>query len=409
VANDQLRQKVAYALGNLLVISMNKNNYAEQTAPYLQILSRNAFGNYRTLLGEVAISSQMGKYLDLANSNKPTSTAGANENFPRELLQLFTIGLYRLNLDGSTQLDGSGQPVPAYDQVTVQQVALAMTGWTYAGSGNNNWENFSGPMVPRDVNHDMRAKSFLGCNLPANQTTQQDMNAALDCIFQHPNLGPFIGTRLIRALVKSNPSPAYIQRVATVFNNNGSGVRGDLKAVVRAILVDAEARDDTTSASAGRLKEPIYHVISFVRALGGSISATNQQAWSFSRTAQTPLTPASVFSFYSPLFRVPQQPLYGPEFQIYTPTEAVLRGNFLWQIISNPGADFPLDLSRFVALGGNATALIDAVDQTLLYGRMSSSMRQTLGTAIAAQQDNQSRAWTALYLTALSGQHAVQH
>ncbi|WP_395702849.1 DUF1800 family protein [Aquabacterium sp.] len=406
VANDQLRQKVAYALSQIIVISMNKNNYAEQTAPYLQILSRNAFGNYRTLLGEIAISSQMGKYLDLANSMKPANGGGANENFPRELMQLFSIGLYKLNLDGSNQLDANGQPIPVYDQTTVQQVALAMTGWTYI---NNDWENFTGPMVPRDANHDMRAKSFLGCNLPANQSTQQDMNAALDCIYAHPNVAPFISLRLIRSMVKSNPSPAYVQRVATVFNNNGSGVRGDLKAVVRAILTDAEARNDATTPTGGRLKDPIYHIVSMLRALGGSITATNQQAWSFSRVAQTPLTPPSVFSFYSPLFRVPQQPLYGPEFQIYTPTEAVLRGNFIWQILSNPGGDFPLDISRFTALGGNIPGLIDAVDQTLLYGRMAPSMRQTLATAIAAQPDNQNRAWTALYLTLLSGQHAVQY
>ncbi len=406
VANDQLRQKVVYALSEIIVISMNKNNYAEQTAPYLQILSRNAFGNYRTLLGEIAISSQMGKYLDLANSLKPSNGGGANENFPRELMQLFSIGLYKLNLDGSNQLDANGQPIPVYDQTTVQQVALAMTGWTYI---NNDWENFTGPMVPRDANHDMRAKSFLGCNLPANQTTQQDMNAALDCIYAHPNVAPFISLRLIRSMVKSNPSPAYVQRVATVFNNNGAGVRGDLKAVVRAILTDAEARNDATSPTGGRLKDPIYHIISMLRALGGSITATNQQAWSFSRVAQTPLTPPSVFSFYSPMFRVPQQPLYGPEFQIYTPTEAVLRGNFIWQILSNPGGDFPLNLSRFTALGGNIPGLIDAVDQTLLYGRMSQGMRQTLATAIAAQPDNQNRAWTALYLTLLSGQHAVQY
>jgi hypothetical protein len=306
-------------------------------------------------------------------------------------------------------LDAQGQPIPAYDQSTVQQVALAMTGWTYAGTGTNNWENFSGPMVPRDVNHDMRAKAFLGCSLPANQTTQQDMNAALDCIFAHPNVGPFISLRLIRSLVKSNPSPAYVQRISTVFNNNGSGVRGDLKAVVSAILKDPEARNDTADANSGRLKDPIYHVISTVRALGGSISATNQSAWSFSRTGQTPMSPPSVFGFYSPLFRAPHTALYGPEFQIYTPTEAVLRGNFLWQILSNPGADFPLDLSRFVNLGGNTTALIDAVDQTLLYGRMPPALRQSIATAVAAQQDNQSRARTALYLTVLSGQHAVQH
>lgn len=408
-APDQLRQRVAYALSQVIVVSINKNNYPDQIVPYLQILSRHAFGNYRALLGEISTSPQMGKYLDIANSNKPSTGGGANENYARELLQLFTIGLLRLNPDGSPVTDGAGQPVATYSQAEVQQLALAFTGWTYAGSGNNNWENFSGPMVPRDVNHDMRSKAFLGCSLPANQTTQQDMTAALDCVFAHPNVGPFIATRLIRSLVKSNPTPAYVQRVAAVFNNNGSGVRGDLKATVRAILTDAEARNDTASTGSGRLKDPIHHVLSIARALGGSISPTNQAAWSFSRAGQTPLAPPSVFGFYSPMFRVPQSSLYGPEFQIYTPTEATLRGNFIWQILSNPGSDFPIDITRFVNLGGNIPALIDACDQTFLYGRMPATMRQSLATAIAAQQDNRNRALTALYLTLLSGQHAVQH
>ena len=409
-APDQLRQRVAYALSQVIVISINKNNYPEQIVPYLQALSRHAFGNYRALLGEISTSPQMGKYLDIANSNKPTTGGGANENYARELLQLFSIGLVRLNPDGTPTLNASGQTIPTYTQAEVQQLALAFTGWTYAGSGNNNWENFSGPMVPRDVNHDMRAKAFLGCNLPANQTTQQDMTAALDCVFAHPNVGPFISLRLIRSLVKSNPSPAYVQRVAAVFNNNGSGVRGDLKATVRAILLDPEARNDTADASSGRLKDPFFHVLSIARALGGSISATNQAAWSFSRTGQTPLAPPSVFGFYSPLFRAPQSSLYGPEFQIYTPTEATLRGNFIWELLTNPGVDFPgVSITRFVNLGGDIPALINACDQTFLYGRMSPAMRQSLATAIAAQQDNNNRALTALYLTLLSGQHAVQH
>jgi uncharacterized protein (DUF1800 family) len=409
-APDQLRQRVAYALSQVIVISINKNNYPEQIVPYLQVLSRNAFGNYRALLGEISTSPQMGKYLDIANSNKPTTGGGANENYSRELLQLFTIGLLRLNPDGTPTLNASGQTIPTYTQAEVQQLALAFTGWTYAGSGNNNWENFSGPMVPRDVNHDTRAKAFLGCDLPANQTTQQDMTAALDCVFAHPNVGPFISLRLIRSLVKSNPSPAYVQRVAGVFNNNGSGVRGDLRATVRAILLDSEARNDTATATSGRLKDPFFHMLSIARALGGSISATNQAAWSFSRTGQTPLAPPSVFGFYSPLFRAPQSSLAGPEFQIYTPTEATLRGNFVWELLTNPGVDFPgVDITRFVNLGGNVPALIDACDQTFLYGRMSAPMRQSLATAIAAQQDNRNRALTALYLTLLSGQHAVQH
>jgi uncharacterized protein (DUF1800 family) len=405
-APDQLRQRVAYALSQIIPISMNKNNYPDQIIPYLQILSRNAFGNYRTLLGEVSISSPMGKYLDLARSIKPGPGGGANENFAREVTQLFSIGLYMLNPDGSQQLDAQGRPIRAYDETTVQQIALAVTGWTYL---NNAWEDFTVPLQPREVNHDTRQKTFLGCTLPANQTTTQDMNGTMDCLFNHPNVGPFITTRLIRSLVTSNPSPAYIQRVAAVFNNNGASVRGDLRAVVKAILTDPEARNDAALPTSGRLKDPIFHIVSFVRTLNGSISQNNGLAWMFSRVGQTPLMPPSVFSFFSPMYHIPQSPLFGPEFQIYTPTESVLRGNFLWSIITQPGGDFSNNLTPFVSVAANTPQLIDAVDQALLYGRMPQQMRQSLAVAIAAQSDNTNRMQTALYLTALSGFFAVQY
>ena len=408
-APDQLRQRTAGALAGIIVISANKNIYPDEIVPYLQILSRNAFGNYRTLLDEISKSPQMGKYLDLANSNKPMGVSAANENYARELMQLFTIGLNLLNPDGSTQLDALGNPIRAYDQFTVQQVALALTGWTFIGPNANNWEDFSGPLVPHDVNHDMRAKQLVGITLPAGQTTVQDMAGVLDWLFNHPNIAPFISTRLIRFMVKSNPSPAYIGRVSAAFVDNGAGVRGDMKAVIRAILTDPEARNDVTPVDGGRLKDPIFATAAFVRALGGSIAPNNQQAWTFSLMSQTPLTPGSVFGFYSPLYHVPRSPLFGPEFQIYGPTEAVLRGNLFWQILSNPGADFPVDITPFINLAGNTIALIDAVDQKLLYGRMPTPMRQSLANAINAQGDNASKARTALHLATLSGFYAVQY
>jgi len=420
-ASDQLRQRVVYALSQIIVISANKNIYPDELVPYLQILSKNAFGNYRALLDEISHSSQMGKYLDLANSNKPMGVSAANENFARELMQLFTIGLYQLNQDGARQLqhplkpDGTPDlaapqiPIRAYDQFTVQQVALALTGWTFPGPNANNWDNFSGPLVAHQVNHDTRAKTLVGVTLPADQTAEQDMQGVLDWLFNHQNIAPFIATRLIRALVKSNPSADYIARTSAVFADNGAGVRGDLKAVVRAILLDVEARNDVADANAGRLKDPLYNVAAFVRALGGTISPTNQQTWTFTRMSQTPLAPNSVFGFYSPLYRIPRSTLNGPEFQIYGPTESVLRGNVFWHVIANPGADFPVDTSSYVNLAGNTIALIDAVDQTLLYGRMPTPMRTSLANAINAQGDALQKARTALYLTALSGFYAVQY
>lgn len=408
-APDQLRQRVAYALAQVLVVSANKNIYPDELVPHLRVLSRHAFGNYRALLEEVARSPQMGKYLDLANSNRPLGASAANENFARELLQLFTIGLVRLNADGSPQLDLAGRTVPTYDQRTVQQVALALTGWTYAGTGNNNWENFSGPLVSREVNHAPRAKSFLGCSLAAGQGAEADLRATLDCLFQHPNTPPFVALRLIRQLVKSNPSPAYVQRISGVFINNGSGVRGDLRAVVKAILLDAEARNDSAGVNDGRLRDPIQHVAATLRALNGGFQPGSQLGWEIGRTGQTPLTPPSVFGHYSQLFRLPQTTLAAPEFQIYTPTEATLRGNFLWSLLTQPGANLRIDLKPFTAVADDTTALINAVDQQLLWSRMSPAMRQSLASAINAQPDATQRLHTALYLTLLSGQHAIQH
>lgn len=407
-APDQLRQRVAFALSQIIVISMNKNIYPEQMVPYMRTLSAHAFGNYRSLLGEVAVSSQMGKYLDLANSVKPGVAGGANENFARELMQLFSIGLVKLNEDGTEKQDANGLPIPTYTQTTIQQVSLALTGWTYPGPNNNNWENFSGPMVSRDVNHDMTAKSFLGCNLPAGQTAVADMNATLDCVFNHPNTPTFISLRLIRQLVTSNPSPAYVQRVVKVFKNNGSGVRGDLKAVVRAILTDAEARNDSPTGDFGRLKDPFQNIVGFIRAMGGSMSPTSGVGYLFRQMGESPLFPNTVFSYYAALFKIPGSTLAGPEFQIYSPTESVLRNNFFWNLLTNPGGDFTLDISPYVAVAGNVQALIDKVDQTLLYGRMPMAMRQSLANAIVAQPDNNSRAQAALLLTLVSGHYATQ-
>jgi uncharacterized protein (DUF1800 family) len=379
-----------------MVTSLSKLNYANEIQPAMRVINRNAFGNYRTLLKEMTLSPSMGKYLDLANSTKPTATSGANENFAREVMQLFSIGLWKLNPDGSQQLDGSNQPIPTYDQNTVKQVALALTGWTYptapgGQAGLLNWENFTADLEPRPAYHDTTAKSFLGCSLAAGQTIQQDLDGTIDCLFQHPNTAPFISLRLIRSLVKSNPSPAFVARISAVFVNNGQGVRGDLKAVVRAILTDSEARQDTPDATSGRLKEPILFVSSFVRAANGSV-----------------LAPPSVFNWFSPLYRVPKSTLFGPEFQIYTPTEASLRANFVYQILTSNGGDIVVDLTNFQAVAGDTTALLNEVDNVFFYGRMPAGVRTAITSAVTAAYDNGQRVQAAVYLAVLSGQYAVQ-
>lgn len=414
-ASDQLRQRVAYALSQILVTSGSKLVNANEIVPWLQVLDQHAFGNYRDLLRDLTRSPSMGKYLDLANSNKPGGGAGANENYPRELMQLFTIGLWELNQDGSQKLDVGGAPIPTYNQATVAQVALALTGWTYATAPgntpqNNNWEYFGAPMESRQGNHDVSAKSFLGRTLPANQTVEQDLEGVLDCLMQHPSIAPFIATRLIRSLVTSNPSGPYVSRVAAKFVDNGAGVRGDLKAVLKAILLDPEARQDVASPTHGRLKDPILHMTGLVRALNGQFNAGQQLTYLFDNLGQSVLNPPSVFNWFSPLYRVPKSALFGPEFQIHSPTEATLRGNFVYYIVSGQGGgDITIDLSPFQPYGNDMPGLVEAVNQRLLHGRMTPAMKQVLITAATPGYDAKTRIETVLYLTAISGQYCVQH
>ena len=409
-APDQLRQRVLYSLGQIVVTSANKLIYADAMLPWLNALRKHAFGNYRDLLRELTQTSSMGKYLDLANSMKSGLEGGANENFPRELMQLFAIGVWELNSDGSLLLDADGAPMSAYSQADVMQVALAMTGWTYATEPGAtpraaNFDYHGAPMETRPQHHATGAKTILGRVIPANQTVQEDLESVLDILMEHPNTAPFISTRLIRSLVMSNPSPGYIQRVSSVFAATG----GDLRAVVTAILTDPEARNDVATANSGRLKEPILQVCGFLRALDGQFTSTQQLTYLFGYMAQTPLDPPSVFSWFSPLYRVPKRPLFGPEFQIYSPTEATLRGNLLFHLIGHSGGDFTLDLAPFQPFGNDMAGLVEAVNQRLLYGRMPAGMKPILINAASPGYDARTRIETVLYLTALSGQYAVQH
>ena len=414
-APDQLRQRVAYSLSQILVTSATKLVYANEIIPWLNVLQNNAFGNYRQLLREISVCPSMAKYLDLANSMKPGMSGGANENYARELMQLFTIGLWQLNPDGSQQLDPTThQPIPTYDQSTVAQVALALTGWTYATapgatSQPANWEYFGAPLEPRSASHDTTKKLILGTVLPANQTPDQDLDGLLDILFQHPNLPPFICTRLIRSLVTSNPSPGYVQRVVSTFIDNGAGVRGDLRSVVTAILLDAEARQDTPTTNGGRLKEPILQISGFLRALGGSYSATEGLTYLYDEFAQMPLGAPSVFGWYSPSYHIPGSSLFGPEFQVYTSSEAVLRGNLFYELLTNPGTDASVNLAPFQIYGNDMAGLAEAANQALLYGRMDTGLKNALINAAAPGYDAQTRIITVLYLTALSGQYAVQY
>jgi hypothetical protein len=408
---DQLRQRMAFALSQTIAVSTNKLVNGYELIPWVRLLEAHAFGNYKTLLREATLSPSMGKFLDLANS-VGTGANAPNENYPRELLQLFSIGLFTLKMDGSYDMP-AGQLVPTYTQDTVREFARALSGWTYPTQPNHqpashNPEYFVGLMEPRPSRHDAGSKTLLnGVVLPAGQSVTQDLSDVIDNVFNHPNVPPFVATRLIRSLVTSNPSSAYIERVANVFADNGDGVRGDLTAVLIAILTDDEAALPGTSD--GRLRDPILHVIGLARALGIQIANANQFMYVFATLGQQVLSPTTVFSFYSPLAPLPGDPTkFGPEFQIYTPALAVQRANFVYALLNGGfSSSFSLNLAPYTTLAANPAALVEHVNQTLLFGRMSAELRQLLTSLAQATSDLKQRAFGTLFLTAISSEFMV--
>ncbi len=335
---DQLRQRVALALSELWVTS-GFTVPPQGMAPYMRLLLQDAFVNYRTLMTDVTLSPAMGRYLDMVNNDNPTNaTQHANENYARELMQLFTLGLNQLNQDGSLQLDGSGNPIPTYTQANVQAFALAFTGWTYPtmpGSTlvKHNPTNWIGPMVPFESNHNAASKILLPVNgtvttLPASQTAESDLSGALDNIFAQPSLPPFVSKQLIEHLVTSNPSAAYVQRVANVFVSGtfssggvsfGTGQRGDMQAVIAAILLDSEARrgdsPSTTNPGDGHLREPVLFVANILRAFGATTDGA-APANSSSSMSEAVMDAASVFNFFPPDYNIPGTNLLGPAFDL---------------------------------------------------------------------------------------------
>jgi uncharacterized protein (DUF1800 family) len=418
---DQLRQRVAFALSQIMVISNQKIGDPTAFSLWMNMMQKDSFGNYSTLLNDVTVSPAMGNYLDMANNDKPDPNTGQspNENYAREVLQLFSIGLAQLNPDGTVQVDGSGNPVPTYTQDTIEGFAHVFTGWSYPpqpGKSPQFWsqEYYSGPMIPFDSHHDTGPKLLLnGTTLPGGGTTQGDLTAALQNIFQHPNVGPFISKQLIQHLVTSNPSPAYVSRVAAVFADNGSGVRGDLKAVVTAILLDPEARrgDDATQvqASDGHMKEPILFMLNLMRAMNATSDGVDLN-WIASDMKQEPFESTTVFNFYPPNYVIQGTQLLGPEFKIFNESTTISRINFVnslvyWQATNTT----TVDLSPYVALAGSPQELVDTLNGIMMHGQMSDNMKATVLSTVTAISDNKARAKAALYLIGSSSQYQVEH
>jgi uncharacterized protein (DUF1800 family) len=366
---DQLRQRVAFALSELFVISSNTDN-ATTITYYHNTLAQDAFTNFSRIMHDVTLSPGMGIYLNMLNSAKPATGQIANENYPRELMQLFTIGLFELNQDGSLQLDGSGNPIPTYTQAQVQAFAKAYTGWTYATSTGgvpskfpNSTPNYLAPMVAVESEHDTSAKTVLsGTVIPSGQTAEQDLSDALSNIFNHPNVGPFVCKQLIQHLVTSTPSPAYVARIAAVFANNGSGVRGDMQAVIRAILEDPEARagDTDPTYDGGHLREPMLWITNFLRAVGFTNTDPNSSYFSLSNysnnLSERPYRSGSVFNFFPPSYVIPQSTLNAPEFDLENTATAILRLSLADSLVNNKITGFSIDLSATSTLGQIAAA-----------------------------------------------------
>ena len=401
--SDQLRQRVAFALSQIFVTSFQKLIWNSNMVLFQNMLLADAFTNYRQIMGDVTLSPAMGQYLDMANNAMGNATEGtlANENYARELMQLFTIGTEMLNQDGSIQYDSNNLPIPTYLQPTITEFARVYTGWTYAPAAGQpvTWGAYitsNGPMVPYAAEHDSGSKQLLnGFASPAGATPQQDLNNALDNVFNHPNVGPFVGKMLIQHLVKSNPSPAYISRVAAAFNDNGQGVRGDMKATISAVLLDPEARANDNGGndqiSDGHLQEPALFIAGMVRAFGGQMTNQNYFPWDLVNLGQDLFDAPSVFNFYSPGYAVPGTALLGPEFQIHTPNSAIWRADVVRSLFSqwsNPvetyGPGTTVDVTAVVPLAATPATLVSALDLTLTHGTMPAAMKATIVSAVTA-------------------------
>jgi len=454
IHRDQLRQRVAFALSEIFVISDATSDLLggapQGMTHYYDTLARDAFGNYRTLLEDVTLHPTMGLYLSMMQNQKPDPVRNIrpDENYAREVLQLFSVGLVRLNRDGTPLLGLDGKPVPSYSQETVKGFAHVFTGWTFKGCAalgefdcyfyEPSSPAWVSPMENQAAYHaSAQSKQLLdypGAALPGGVlagggTGRSDLTAALDNIHRHPNVGPFIGRQLIQRLVTSNPSSGYVDRVASAFDDNGQGVRGDLRAVVRAILLDPEARDPAAQpANFGKVREPLLRLTHLWRALGGrSKSGFVDEFWTLDyNLGQQPMFAPSVFNFFSPNYRpigeASQNGLAAPELQLATDymlpaTESYLMRKIYDSYVGNPNGieddEVAISLTRDTALATQPAQLIERYNTLFLSGQMSAPMKQVLLERLNGMPANtaaakRERVQEALYLIVNSPEYLVQ-
>ncbi|MCE9519820.1 MAG: DUF1800 domain-containing protein, partial [Verrucomicrobia bacterium] len=414
---DPLRQRVGFALSEIMVVSDTPDELHNQPAGmanYYDVLLKGAFGNFRDLLYNISVHPCMGIYLNALQNQKgdPSKGTFADENFAREIMQLFSVGIWELNLDGTRKLDSKGQPIPTYDNTTIANMARVMTGFSWGGPDAKSFlyarRNFIAPMRMWDKYHDLGAKTLLnGVKLPARTASKPDtgaagmadFNAAIDCLFNHPSTAPFICRQLIQKLVTSNPSPAYVARVASKFVNNGKGVRGDLKCVIRAILLDTEARNPQQlySSSFGKMKEPYLRTVNFARAfnarsVNGVYALTNLGEIHF----QQPQNAPSVFNFFKPGYApeglISNAGLVAPEFQILNSVTSLSVPNYYYNIVQKGyfnrwGSSNPEELviglfENELALAADVPALLSRLDLLLTGGTLPNEQHQVIREAV---------------------------
>jgi uncharacterized protein (DUF1800 family) len=427
---DQLRQRVAFALSEIWVVSqVGVVRRAAYFPPLLNIFQNDAFGNYQDLMKDVTLNPAMGAYLDMLNNYKAAGTSSPNENYGRELMQLFTLGLNNLNPDGTVVLDANSNPIPTYTPATVTAMSAALTGWTYAATPKGGTPpNLFVPMVPVEKNggetqHDSGEKilPFIGPDgqittivLPPGQTAELDMDEALTAIFQQPSLAPFVVTQLIQHLVTSNPSPQYVLDVVNVFK----GTNGNLQQTVYAILTDPEARAgdnglDYDVSSFGHLREPVLLLENLLRGLNGAVLDSSKVFNYTANLGQGLLEEPSVFSYFSPQYKVAEG-ILGPEFQLHTTQTAVTRANYIYDAIYNNKLDAgtTFDISAFVtAAQSSAADLETAISNEFFHGTMSASLLSAINEALSDPKINTAttKAQAALYVALTSSEFQVIH
>lgn len=432
-APDQLRQRVAFALSEIFVISRygtSLNGRPQEMADYYDMLITHAFGNYRDLIEAVTRHAAMGDYLSMMANQKadPERNRYPDENYAREVMQLFSIGLYELNQDGSGKVDSQGQQIPTYSQDDIENLARVFTGWHIAEKNQPNWGSKDGnwfvPMIAYPERHDDAEKVVMGEVFAQGQTPEQDMAQAMDMLLNHPNTAPFISKHLIQRLVTSNPSPAYVARVSGLFADNGNGVRGDLKAVIRGILTDSEALNGGERTPV-KMKEPLIAMTNFFRAFEAKSADPSGRFYNsintFGAYGQSPLGSPSVFNFFSPNYapigEIADANDVAPEFEILSWNNFILTNNQLWSALGRTNYEGETNPNRIVintapleAIANDHQALIDEIERRLLSQRMSESLRVIVLESLESLRDTQQslKVRNALYIVVTSQEFHIE-